>query len=98
VPLIKRLKFREAVTFKALYGSLSNANNPVSQTDLLKLPTDQNGNSLTFTLDKKPYMEAGFGITNIFKFFRVDYVIRLSYLNHPGISKSGIRFDYKWDF
>lgn len=98
VPLIKRLKFREAVTFKALYGNLSVTNNPAYRTDLFKFPTDQNGNPLTFTLDKKPYMEAGFGITNIFKFFRVDYVIRLSYLNHPDISKSGIRFDYKFDF
>ena len=98
IPLFKKLKFREAVTFKALYGSLSNTNNPAYHTDLLKFPADPNGNPLTFTLGKSPYMEAGFGITNIFRFFRVDYVVRLSYLNHPDISKSGIRFDYKFDF
>jgi len=98
VPLIKKLKFREAFTFKALYGSLNNTNNPAYQASLFKFPTDINGKPLTYTLEKQPYMELGLGITNVFKFFRVDYVMRLSYLNHPDISKSGFRFDYKFNF
>jgi hypothetical protein len=98
IPLIKKLKFRESVTFKLLTGSLSNTNNPLYRPDLFKFPTDQSGNPLTYSFGKEPYMELGFGITNIFKFFRIDYVMRLSYLDHPGISKSGILFDYKFDF
>jgi len=98
VPLLKKFKLREAVTFKMLYGGLSNTNNPSAQTDLFKLPTDNLGSPLTFTLEKKPYVEAGFAITNIVKFFRVDFVQRFSYLDHPGISKTGIRFSYKLDF
>ncbi len=98
IPIIKKLKFRESVTFKLLMGSLSDTNNPTVRPDLLKFPTDKSGNPLTYSLGKEPYMEFGFGITNIFKFFRIDYVMRLSYLDHPDISKSGILFDYKFDF
>ena len=42
-------------------------------------------------LGKKPYMEAGFGVENILKILRVDFIYRLSYLNNPDISKFGIR-------
>ena len=98
VPLIKHLKFREAVTFKMLYGSLSNNNNPSFHADLFKLPTDIYGSPISFTLEKKPYVEVGCAITNIFRFFRIDFVERVSYINHPNISKWGIRADYKFDF
>ncbi len=43
------------------------------------------------TLSKKPYLEAGFGVENILKIIRVDFIYRLSYLNNPDISKFGIR-------
>jgi hypothetical protein len=64
VPLIKKLKFREAFTFKMLYGSLSNTNNPLTHMDIPQFPTDHFGNPLSYTLEKRPYIEAGFGITN----------------------------------
>ncbi len=37
-------------------------------------------------------MEAGAGIENIFKFFRIDAFWRLSYLDHPNVAPVGIRF------
>jgi len=37
---------------------------------------------LTYTLEKKPYIEAGIGISNIFKVFRVDVVERITYVNN----------------
>ena len=41
---------------------------------------------------KVPYLEASVGIYNIFKLLHIEYVRRLTYLNHPGINKQGIRF------
>ncbi|MFC3414533.1 hypothetical protein [Algoriphagus hitonicola] len=31
----------------------------------------------------KPYVELGYGIENIFKFFRVDFIHRMTYLDVP---------------
>jgi hypothetical protein len=53
---------------------------------------------LTYTLEKEPYMEASVGISNILRFIRVDYVRRLNYLSHPGVTAWGIRTRVKFDF
>jgi hypothetical protein len=97
VPLIKKLKLRELLTCKVLYGGLSNTNNPDYHNDLLKFPTDVNGIPLTYTLDKQPYVEAGIGVSNIFKIFRVDFVKRFSYLNNPYITRSGFLIQFRFD-
>ena len=97
IPLLKRLKWREVVTGKILYGSLSNQNNPKYQNDLFRFPVDANNNPTTFTLDKQPYIEVSAGIANIFKFFRFDLVKRLTYLNNPNVSSIGIRMKIKMD-
>ena len=98
VPLLKKLKWREVVTCKVLYGSVSNTNDPEKQSGLFKFPVDNQGNPMTFILEKKPYVEASVGISNIFKFFRVDVVKRLTYLNQPEVASTGIRARFKFDF
>jgi hypothetical protein len=98
LPLIKKLKLREVVTCKILYGSLTNLNKPDNQSDLFKLPVDDEGNPITYTLEKKPYIEASAGISNIFKFFRVDVVKRFTYLEHQNVANIGIRVRFKFDF
>lgn len=85
IPLIRSLKLREIVTFKAFYGSLSDEHNPNLNPSLLQFPVDADGNTSTFLLGKAPYMEASFGVSNIFKVFRVDLVQRLNYLDHPNV-------------
>jgi hypothetical protein len=97
IPLFKRLKFREIISFKALYGGLSDKNDPALQNNLFKFPTDNIGTPLTFSLETKPYIEAGVGISNIFKIFRIDYVRRVTYKSNPYISKSGIRVQFRFD-
>lgn len=97
IPLLNKLKLRELVTFKVLYGSLSKSNNPDYQTDLFKFPTDNGGNPTTFSLEKKPYVEVSVGVSNIFKLLRIDLVKRLTYLNHPNVSSMGIRVRIKFD-
>lgn len=98
LPILKKLKLREVATCKVLYGSLNERNNPDLQSDLFIFPVDNSGNPVTFTLEKKPYIEVSVGISNIFKFFRVDLVKRLTYLDHPNVSDIGIRARFKFDF
>jgi uncharacterized ubiquitin-like protein YukD len=97
VPLVKKLKLREMVTLKALYGGLTDMSNPALHSDLFKLPTDVNGLPVTYTLESKPYIEAGVGIANIFRIIRVDFVKRLSYNDHANISTSGFRLQFRFD-
>ena len=97
VPLLKKLKLRELVTCKVLYGGLSKINNPDYQNDLFKFPTDNNGILQTYTLEKKPYIEASVGVSNILKIFRVDLIKRFTYLNHPNVSDIGVRIQFRFD-
>lgn len=98
IPLFRRLKWREVISFKGIYGSISDKNNPEITQGLMLFPVDSQGNTTTFSLQEKPYLEAGVGIENIFKFFRVDLVRRLSYLDNPDVDEWGLRMSLKFDF
>lgn len=87
IPGIRRLKLREAVTFKGFKGWLSDRNNPAFNKELLLFPED----CLAMKMRGTPYMEVGVGIDNIFSVLRVDYVWRLTYRHNPDIDRSGVR-------
>ena len=67
IPLIKKLKWREFITGNILYGGLSSKNKAF------------NANNDFSVLNNKPFAEAGFGLENIFKIVRVDFIYRLTY-------------------
>ena len=95
IPLIKKLKWREYVAVKGVWGQLTDKNNPV------KNPTDNvifqfPNNSYTF--GNTPYWEVVAGVHNIFKFFGIDYVRRLNYLDHANVDKWGIRLGFLMTF
>lgn len=92
IPLIKRLKLREVAGFRGFWGHLTKANNPEYNRDLLIFPQE------VFSMGKTPYMEYSVGVENILKFFRVDYVRRLNYLNNPDVKKSGFRISFELSF
>lgn len=95
IPYIRKTHLRELITFKALWGGLSKRNNPDLNSDLFQFPL----NNETYTMKgAKPYMEIGVGLDNIFSVLRLDYIWRLSYLNHPGINKSGLRVSLHFSF
>jgi hypothetical protein len=98
LPLINKLKLREVITFKALYGSISDKNLPANNSSLFQFPKAADGQTITNSLSKAPYIEASVGVANIFKVFRVDVVRRFSYLNNPNVSEYGIRGRFKFDF
>ena len=82
IPLIRELGLREVVHFRGLYGSLSEKNLEFSA-----FP----GNLRS--LGSEPYLEAGVGLENILKFFRVDAIWRLTHLDDTGnapVSKFGV--------
>lgn len=97
IPLLKKLKLRELVSFKMLAGGVRSENNPDLNPDLIKYPT-LNGVPTTYSLGKQPYMEGSVGIGNIFKLIRVDLVKRFNYLDHPTVTEWGIRTRFKFDF
>ncbi|HEY9048759.1 MAG TPA: DUF5686 family protein [Ohtaekwangia sp.] len=98
IPLFKKLKWREVMTFKILYGSIRNENNPQYNNAQFLFPVNSEGVTTTYSLQKEPYMEASVGIANIFKLLRFDLVKRLSYYDHPEVAKWGIRGRFKFDF
>ncbi len=104
IPLLRKLKLRELITFKAIYGSLDDDNNPNKNPELIQFITNDDGQPVTFTLDQKPYMEGSIGVYNIFKIGRIDLVKRLNYLGNPdipsmfGVKGLGIRAKIKIEF
>lgn len=83
IPLMRKLKWREVVSGKALIGSISNAN-----MNVLEFPIGLSSVS-------KPYFEVGVGVENILKVIRVDALWRLSHLNHPNIERFGVRMGFQ---
>jgi hypothetical protein len=94
LPLIKRLRLREVLTFRGLWGSLTDKNNPYASNDVFLFPADV----LCQPLGDKPYMEAGVGLDNILTILRVDYVWRLTYRDHAGTDRCGIRIQLHFNF
>ncbi len=78
IPYIRKLGWRERFSFNSYYGSLSNAN------------VEYNKNSNFNTIKKIPFMEASFGIENIFHIMSIEYYRRLSYLSNPYAKRDGI--------
>jgi hypothetical protein len=91
IPLLRKLKWREVAEFKTLWGNLSDKNNPFLQQNagsslLMHFPDGST------TMDgKRPYMEYGIGVQNIFNLIQIEYVRRLNYLDLPTAQKHGIR-------
>lgn len=97
VPLLKKLKLREVVSVKVLYGGVRDENDPAKDHSLIKYPIFD-GSPTTFALNKKPYIEGSVGIANIFKLIRVDLVKRFNYLENPYVASLGVRARFKFDF
>ena len=91
VPLLKKLKWREFIGVRCMWGDLTDQNNPTLAENagsplLMQFPEG------TYIIDpKRPYWEVAVGIHNIFNLLHVQYVRRLSYNDLPTANKHGIR-------
>lgn len=98
IPLLKKLKWREYIGFKGLWGSLTDKNNPflfqnMGDTTLMYFPEGSHVMN-----PKRPYMELILGVHNIFKLFHVQYVRRLNYNELPTAHKQGVRLMMRMSF
>ena len=91
IPLLRRLKLREVATVKVLYGGVSRGNRPDETNGLYRFPTNPDNTPITYTLEDKPYVEASIGVSNILKVFRIDFMRRFTYLDHPGAARFGVK-------
>lgn len=94
IPLIKKAKLREVVTFKGFFGHLTKRNNPALNPNLYSFPEGARIGVMGTT----PYMELSAGLDNIFTILRLDYVWRLTYKNRPDISNGGLRVSLHLSF
>lgn len=89
IPLLKKLKLREIVSLKIHHGKLEN-----SYKGVFDLPDDYSNEK------KAPYGEIGFGLSNIFKVLRVEYVRQLGgeYEGSDFTDRNGIFFRAEMSF
>jgi hypothetical protein len=88
IPLIKKLKWRFVATSDILWGSLRQQNIDIIPQEIRD---EQNGGFQW--LGNDPYIEIGYGIENIFKFIRLDFMYRLTYPHHtPDTRVFGLKF------
>jgi hypothetical protein len=111
IPFLAKLKWRETLGIKGVWGDVSGRNNPTARNfngdteRIFDFPTrelqDKDGNviigndgrplteEVTQTLRNMPYIEASFGIENIFKIISIDVVKRFTYLDSPNVPSLG---------
>ncbi len=85
IPLMRKLKWRLTGLANVIYADLRDENLTLSE----PLPFPAGNNNLTLN---RPYVELGYGVENIFRFIRVDFVHRLSYLENDRARKFGVLF------
>ncbi|MBT8189416.1 MAG: carboxypeptidase-like regulatory domain-containing protein, partial [Bacteroidia bacterium] len=107
IPLLRKLKLKEVISFKGIYGGLDDANDPRLPENGHMLQFNQNelGQFITTSLEPgKPFIEYGIGVYNIFRFLRLDLIKRVNYLDRPnveqvfGVTGLGIRGRVKVEF
>jgi len=86
IPLMRKLKWREVIHARAVWGSLTDENKQYS------VFPDDSGEVTN------PYFEAGVGIENIFRVGRIDAIWRLSHMDNPGAKRFGIFISYQFYF
>lgn len=80
LPIIRKLGWREEVSVRAVWGSLSHQNNGnLAKVDIADMEAPMLFPNGTSSLGRAPYVEFGAGISNILKFIRVDCYWRASY-------------------
>jgi hypothetical protein len=82
IPGVRKLKLREVIYFRGLYGGVSPENMAFSE-----FPEDMR------SFGNEPYLETGAGIENIFKMLQIYAIWRLTHLDdpqNPDVKKFGI--------
>ena len=78
IPLIKKLKWREYISVKGMWGTLTDKNNPFLERNRADNTLFQFPNGARVMDKKTPYWEVTVGVHNIFKLIAIDYVRRMN--------------------
>ncbi|MBX0291684.1 DUF5686 and carboxypeptidase regulatory-like domain-containing protein [Hymenobacter sp. HSC-4F20] len=93
LPAIKQLNWRLVATGNLLWGSVRESNRRI-------IPQEDpiNGGPLPSfrPLGRTPYAEVGYGVENIFKVARVDFLHRLTYRQNPGARTFGVKVSFQF--
>jgi hypothetical protein len=87
IPWLRKLNLREIVSFRTVWGEVSDANKALNASGLLYNAPD-----------KEMYYEYSFGVGNIFKIFRLDFNFRGNYLDNPDARKFGVTGTFGFHF
>lgn len=87
IPLINKLKWRNFVFAKGYFGTISDANFNAHYL------FPENLNKIN-----EPYYEVGFGIENIFKISRIDFIWRMTDVYNPGVYYFIVKPSFKFSF
>lgn len=91
IPVMKKLKWRLVATANVLYGYLDPDNLALLPDTFNGVPVEPIGR-----LIDDPYVEVGYGVENIFKILRVDFLHRLTYLDNPNADNFAVKFSLQF--
>ncbi|RTY86378.1 MULTISPECIES: DUF5686 and carboxypeptidase-like regulatory domain-containing protein [unclassified Flavobacterium] len=86
IPFMRKLNWRELISIKGVYGSISDENRAI------------NASGLVYNAPEKGYWEYSAGIGNIFKVFRIDFAWRANYLNVPETNRFTVKGSFGFNF
>ena len=86
IPFMRKLNWREIISVKGVYGSISDDNRAI------------NASGLSYNAPEKGYWEYSAGVGNIFKLFRVDFSWRGNYLNTPDTNRFTVKASFGFNF
>ncbi|RTY82806.1 carboxypeptidase-like regulatory domain-containing protein [Flavobacterium sp. ZB4P23] len=86
IPFMRKLNWREIISVKGVYGSISDENRAI------------NASGLIYNAPEKGYWEYSAGIGNIFKVFRIDFAWRGNYVNVPETNRFTVKGSFGFSF
>ena len=89
LPLLKKLNWRLLGTANVITGGMRESNRQL----ISKFTSNGAETPSVSFFGSRPYVELGYGVENIFRFLRVDFVHRMTYLkDRPDARRFGILF------
>ncbi|MCO4821147.1 MAG: carboxypeptidase-like regulatory domain-containing protein [Flavobacteriaceae bacterium] len=87
IPFLRKLNWREVISFRTAWGSISDENKALNASGLVYVAPDD-----------QMYYEYSVGIGNIFKILRIDFNFRGNYLDNPDARNFGITGTFGFHF
>lgn len=97
IPWLRELNLREIISFRTVYGDISQENIDLSR-PAFEVLTDRPLTSANLAPSEELYWEWSVGVGNIFRVFRIDFNFRGNYLDNPGARDFGVTGVFGFSF